>query len=403
MRRHSCVIVGGGPAGIATALFLLDAAPGLRGRVVVLEKERYPREKICAGAVGDRADRLLATIGVSVDVPSARIGALAFRTMGGARVVREPGAGRVVRRAEFDHALADVARRRGIQIREGVRATALDITSSGVLVRTTVGDIDSDVVVGADGVGSLVRREAAFERTPYVAQAIEVDTEPAPGDLPRDVLSFDVSRRDLRGYCWDFPTIVDGRELVSRGVYSLGLRDGERQPDVESVLAQELAGRGLSLSSYTKRRYAERGFHRGTPVVRPRVLLVGEAAGIDPVTGEGIAQAIGYGAAAGRYLARKLADGDLSFGDWPSWVRGSSVGRDLLIRSAVVGLVYGRQRPLVERFLLDTPGFLRLGLQHFAGHRWSRRSVIRASAAVLGATVRGALGRAGLQPRGGAR
>src|SRR5689334_21755676 len=104
--RYAVLVVGGGPAGIATALFLAHAAPGLTDRILVLEKERYPREKFCAGAVGARADRLLASIGVTVDVPSAPINGIAFRAMGKTVAVREPGAGRVVRRIEFDDALA---------------------------------------------------------------------------------------------------------------------------------------------------------------------------------------------------------------------------------------------------------------------------------------------------------
>ena len=62
-------IVGGGPAGISAALFLSHAAPELTDRIVVLEKEHYPREKYCAGGVGARADKLLGSIGVPVDVP----------------------------------------------------------------------------------------------------------------------------------------------------------------------------------------------------------------------------------------------------------------------------------------------------------------------------------------------
>jgi len=72
------VIVGGGPAGVSTALFLMAAAPWLTGRIAILEKERYPREKICAGAIGARADKLLATIGVRVEVPSVAIQAELF-------------------------------------------------------------------------------------------------------------------------------------------------------------------------------------------------------------------------------------------------------------------------------------------------------------------------------------
>ena len=43
------VIIGGGPAGLSTALHLQHLAPRLAERTVVLEAERYPREKICAG------------------------------------------------------------------------------------------------------------------------------------------------------------------------------------------------------------------------------------------------------------------------------------------------------------------------------------------------------------------
>ena len=62
-------IVGGGPAGVSTALFLAAADPSRIGRVVVLEKETYPRDKICAGAIGKRAENALAEIGVHVEVP----------------------------------------------------------------------------------------------------------------------------------------------------------------------------------------------------------------------------------------------------------------------------------------------------------------------------------------------
>ncbi len=108
-------IVGGGPAGIATALFFAAAAPHRRDRLVVLEKESYPREKICAGALGARADRLLGTLGVRVDVPSVSISGFSVVTGSGGLCAREPGAsaavGRVVRRVEFDRALADEAQR----------------------------------------------------------------------------------------------------------------------------------------------------------------------------------------------------------------------------------------------------------------------------------------------------
>jgi flavin-dependent dehydrogenase len=399
MTPLACIVVGGGPAGISTALFLSHGAPELTDRILVLEKERYPREKFCAGAVGARAEALLATIGVSLDVPSVAISGLAVRAMGETRIVREPGAGRVVRRIEFDDALARAARARGIEVRDGLAAKDVCVDRDGVTVRTDHGDFRAEAVVGADGVRGFVRRALGIGGTAHVAQAIEVDTEPVPSDLEREVLLFDLSHRDLAGYYWDFPTVVDGRALVCRGVYYLKSRRGP-PIEIEDVLARELRARGLELSSYKKKRYAERGFDPAAVVARPRALLVGEASGIDAVTGEGIAQAIQYGALAGSYLSEKLRRGSFAFDDWPVRIRSSSVGRDLSTRLRALDLAYGPRRPSIERFLLDTPEFVQVGLQHFAGHPWSKSAALRALVGAVSATTRSLLGKGRLSSMG---
>ena len=83
MSGDDVIVVGGGPAGLATALFLCHADPARRGRVVVLEKERYPRDKFCAGALGARADQILMRIGVGVDVPSVPVDGVSIAVAGG--------------------------------------------------------------------------------------------------------------------------------------------------------------------------------------------------------------------------------------------------------------------------------------------------------------------------------
>lgn len=390
MNRAHTLIVGGGPAGLSTALFLAHAAPQEADRIVVLEKARYPREKFCAGAIGARADHLLGTIGVAVDVPSVPISGLAVRALGETRIVREKDIGRVIRRAEFDAELARIARARGITILEDARVLTVRSRLDRVEVETTRGPLSSQVLVGADGVGSVVRRCLQVPASPWHAQALEVDTEPVQSDLDRDVLLFDLSRRDLRGYYWDFPTTVAGTPMVCRGVYYL---TGSPHLEIQGILEHELAQRGLALSNYRQKRFAERGY-AGTFPSRHRVLLVGEAAGIDAVTGEGIAQAIQYGAAAGRYLARKFLDRDFQFVDWAREAASQSIGRDLRLRRMALGLAYGPRRCRVERFLLDTPDFLRVGLQHFGGKPWSRAAVLRGSLAAAKAAGAALLTRA---------
>lgn len=394
------VIVGGGPAGISTALFLAHARPELTDRIVVLEKATYPREKFCAGGVGARADKLLASIGVTVDVPSVPFNGIAFRCQGGELIGREADIGRVVRRKQFDHELARVAMARGVRIREGTAVDELRRSSSGYELSLSgagagfarAGRVQARVVVGADGVGSVVRKRLGFESTRYLAQALEIDTEHVESDLSRDLILFDVTRRELPGYYWDFPTLVDGRELMCRGVYILK-KDGEQSPvDIQAVLAEELKARGLDLANYRQKRFAERGFEPHRPISAVGALLVGEAAGIDPISGEGIAQAIQYGATAGGYLARKLELREYGFADWRSAVLGSSVGRDLRVRTAGVDLFYGPRRATIEEFVLRYPDFLQVGMRHFGGKSWGRGAVLGAARGAAWHTAKALLG-----------
>jgi flavin-dependent dehydrogenase len=375
------VIVGGGPAGLATALFLCHTDPARRGRVVVLEKERYPRDKYCAGGIGARADQLLARIGVTVDVPSVTIDNMSLDLAGGRVVAKDRAIGRVVRRIEFDHGLARIAARNGAVVREGARVTGFRVESEGVIVESTAGTFRARVLVGADGVGSFVRRALGLPAGSLRAQVIELDTEEVPGDPDRRTLHFDASNHALTGYAWDFPTMVDGKPLVCRGVYQLKTASdpSARDIDVHDVLRERLAGRGLDIARYRIKRYAERGFEAHVAYASRRVMLVGEAAGIDGLTGEGIAQAIAYGAFAGPYLAEKLERCDFAFDDFTHRLTRSPVGFELQVRGRTIPYYFGKHRARIERFVLSTPDFFAMGLEHFAGRSLSRLRLVKSA------------------------
>lgn len=378
------LIVGGGPAGLSTALFLTHAAPHLRERILVIERSKYPRDKICAGAVGARADRALAAIGVHVDVPHVPIRGLSVCARGKTLAVRRDGPilGRVVRRIEFDQALANQVLERHIPIRDGVKVHNVVVEARDVRVSTSAGDIRARLLVGADGVGSIVRRATGFPRGTFMAQAMEVDTGFASSDGARDVLHFDLEDTGLAGYSWDFPTVVSGEALVCRGMYELrGEGIPERADDVAGVaekLRQRIGRLGVTSSSHALRRFAERGISFSEALSRPRVLLVGEAAGIDPVLGEGIAQAILYGSVAGPYVAESLARNDVSFASWKDRVRSTRLGLDLAVRSRAAPYVYGSMRTLVERYVTHSRAIVAAGMKWFAGERIPRRTLVRA-------------------------
>lgn len=374
------VIVGGGPAGAATALFCAHHRPGWAERILLIDKARFPRDKICAGAIGRRADRALEGIGVRVDVPSVTIRGLSVATGVGSLAVREREAiGRVVRRRAYDAALLDRAREAGVVVRDGVALADLRRTAHGVRLATSAGELTARAVIGADGVGSRVRRALGVPRGPYHAQAIEVDTPLRAADPPVDDLHFDVIDPSYPGYAWDFPTLVGGRLMMCRGVYQLTRGAGPPGDDVATILHRRLVAQGLDPDAAATRRFAERGLSLHQPTGFDRALLVGEAAGIDPVLGEGIAQAVLYGAVAGAYLAESSRRGDWTMQGFGRTLRRSRVGIDLRLRAAMTRIIYGPPRPLVERWISRSTALARGGMAYFAGRRVPRHLLARAA------------------------
>jgi len=363
---------------------LCHGAPDLARRTLLIDRATFPRDKVCAGALGARADRLLSRIGVQVDVPAAPAAGLRVRALGRELTARLPKApvARVVRRRDYDAALLDRVRERGVTVRTGVALRRIDRRLAAVTLSTSAGEITARALVGADGVGSTVRRQLGLPRGRYHAQAVEVDTPWSPSERERDLLHFDLSDEGLLGYAWTFPTPVAGELMACRGVYRLvrgvagpnpGAQDGGAEGDIADRLRLRLQTAGIDPAGLRLRRHAERGLALHEPFAVSRVALVGEAAGIDPVLGEGIAQAIHYGSTAAAYLARCFAHRDYRFGDYRTTVLRSRVGVDLRIRAAMAPFIYGRTRPLAMRWLTRSHHLGAAGACYLAGQRVARR------------------------------
>src|SRR4029077_4346076 len=123
-------IVGGGPAGSSCAAFCADL--GLR--VALIEREKFPREKVCGDCVNPACLSVLRRLGLGDEIPQwphAIAEAVDFISINGHKVrVRFPGSARIIniKRSIFDDRLLNRARELGAQIRE--EATVVSIAKT---------------------------------------------------------------------------------------------------------------------------------------------------------------------------------------------------------------------------------------------------------------------------------
>ena len=213
---HDVIIVGGGPAGCAAAVHVAKLRPDLVHRIVLLDKARFPRVKLCGGGVVRRADRLLHRMGVAADVQSTAIRAATFVFPERSVTLRRANLFRIVRRAEFDHALLLHVKSLGVNVQEEATVTAFDEVGDAVLVRTPDQTYRGRVVVGADGANGISRRTVALARPSLSMVGLEIFTDPRPSELGHAsrhtaVFDFTGTTAGVQGYSWDFPAGADAR------------------------------------------------------------------------------------------------------------------------------------------------------------------------------------------------
>ena len=124
------------------------------------------------------------------------------------------------------------------------------------------------------------------------------------------------------------------------GVYDANLNPDSRKAPLKETLAEEMSRHGFNLGEFELKGHPIRWFEPWTAMSVPRVLLAGDAAGVDPLFGEGISMALGYGALASAEINEAFQRGNFSFGGYRHRVARSGLGQTLIARWILAQIVY---------------------------------------------------------------
>lgn len=349
-------IVGGGPSGSTLAITLVESGVDPRD-IVILDKARFPRPKLCGGGITHRGTPMITDLlGVAPPGGGTTRG-LEFRSVLGNFVVREKGPQWVFDRGVLDELLLARARALGVTVREGVQVTGARPASDGWRVDWQGGGETYPWLVGADGATSLVRRESGLPggRIGRLLEAVFEPTGASAFDPEMLYFDFDPIVDGIPGYAWIFPY----PKPSTTGLFKLGIMDGRGVVPGERLRAWTMAfaaRSGFRLVEPKLQGWPEHYFSFSARSHRPRLLLTGESFGIDPLLGEGITPAIEISRYAGRRLARAIRGGRDTIPFYELGFVLGSEGRNLFYQAVLANRLYGAHPNRWLRVLFENRG-----------------------------------------------
>jgi geranylgeranyl reductase family protein len=335
--EYDVVIVGAGPSGSTTARFC--AKKGLR--TLLVEKDRFPRNKPCGGCLSPRVLRELDfDIGPVIEntVFEAKF---TFRSRDPFSIVSHDPIGYLVMRESFDHLLCRKAQEEGADLYEGRRVVGFQPDGEGIDV-SIEGEksVRCRYLVGADGACSMVAQSLLGRVMKKASMALEGE-----GRLPRGIRRrWAFVHLDFGGIPYGYGWIFPKANLVSMGVCAL------------------FPSKGVKLRSRFERFIGSVDYIRGVrmervclsplptfsgddlPVSGGRIVLVGDAANLmDHMTGEGIYYAVRSGQMAGEAIVRAIEEDQKGIMGYQEALK-STLFQDLSVALKLAKAVYRSPR-----------------------------------------------------------
>jgi geranylgeranyl reductase family protein len=328
VKSYDVVVAGAGPGGSLAAFELARAG----ARVALVDKASFPRDKACGDLVGPRGVGLLNGLGIVPD-GTVSLGDMAVVGPSGGRVVLPavpgrtyPGCAWALPRKVFDDVVYQAAMKAGAEAITA-RVAAVEIEEDGGAAAVRLDDgirLRAGFVIGADGATSAVAGSVGLVRADWVQWGFAVRTYlEAEVALPVIVLFDEEPGVGFPGYGWIFPG-PDGMANAGVGVGTgADRRAGARATRYLETFLEHLKRLGLlrvdAVAGPRLGGWLKMGMLGTSPVSGP-VMLVGDAAGlVNPLQGEGIAQAMLSGrAAASAVLGAHVGGSDAgrAYGQW---------------------------------------------------------------------------------------
>ncbi|MEW6359966.1 MAG: NAD(P)/FAD-dependent oxidoreductase [Planctomycetota bacterium] len=299
-RRCQVAIIGGGPAGLVTAL--TAARDGAKSILLVERKRLWGVPVQCAEYVPKLITQI---VEIPPDAVANRIKDLAF-FLDGEEIGRVRAPGFILHREILEAALAHEAQRLGVECLQPAMVT--DVQGHKICVRmgSETKTVHAEIIVGADGPRSIVRRRVD-PVCPVLAGAVQHLMR-----LPQSSETAEIhfSEKYGAGYAWVFP---------KGNMANVGLALDPGKKDRLKLFFRKFIGRLRERGKIRDLHPAQRtgglipvsGPAHHT--VKGNVLLVGDAAGqTNPLTGAGIYTSVVCGQFAGRAVACAMKDRDLS-------------------------------------------------------------------------------------------
>lgn len=349
------LIVGSGPSGTSTALHLIKNNPNWAKRMVIVDKAVHPREKLCGGGITHLGQNILARLGLEIETKRFDVREVRLTYEDKAYSFFGNPVFTIIRRDEFDHSLVQKVTELGVPVRQGEAVTNIVPHDDYVEVVTDKTTFHAKTVVAADGSRSFIRRRLKWEDDSRVARLIEVLTPEnahSQAEFRDGVAIFDFSpmtSHDLQGYYWDFPSYKEGEPYMNRGVFDSRARPERPKADLKQTLRDEMNERDRNLDDFKIKGHPIRWWSKDGRFAIPRVILVGDAAGADPLMGEGISFALGYGTVAAQALEDAFAREDFSFATYRDIIMADSLFKQLEIRTKLARFAYVLKYPWLFR------------------------------------------------------